>query len=579
MRRRRNALLKRNGNAHAAGHRPDLCFVYLRLRHGNLNVIQAHTGVQDNRKHPPHFVRAIIPHQMTNRCHMSFLPPRSRFPDRNGGNGRPQPVYYPVLSRLKMRLMDLHHQSRRTHTQKCLPMPVRRHQNTGIVNGTGFGQHTLIGTEQITDKRIAIGIPPGLGRNTVQPQHVQQAVQRAGRLPQRMIGRPRMLHGQPFHKSYAGRGIPFRKPLYSPSRPNHEPGQRSWRNGLYVYQTDTLPRKCNSKGARLATCRRNQYLERRQSPPFPQRGSDFINQAGTICSCSFNKSSTGSMAKIMIAFDVETTGRNPDTDQIVEISMCLYNAGKEETYHTLIRPDIPITKGAQAVHGISMDDVKDAPTFAQVAPRIRQFLEGATVLVGYNVRFDIRCVEREFDRLGETVDLTDKLVVDPYRIWQSLEPRSLSDAYRRFVGGELDNAHSAEADVQAAVNVLRGMRRTFNLEEATWEELAQLTSPDQDTWIGPSNHIVWSAGEVVFGFGKYAGRPVLEVAQRDRSYLDWIQRADFPKHVGNLCKGALLGLPEEDFNGRIVASFGEPPAPAEPAPTAPPPPAPPDSAV
>ena len=266
------------------------------------------------------------------------------------------------------------------------------------------------------------------------------------------------------------------------------------------------------------------------------------------------------MSKIMIAFDVETTGKNPDTDQIVEISMCLYEGGREETYYQLIRPDVPIAKGAQAVHGISMEDVAEMPGFFQVADEIESFLSRADVFVGYNVRFDIRCVEQEFERIGRPLDLSAKLVVDPYRIWQSLEPRSLSDAYRRFVGGELENAHSAQADVQAAVDVLRGIRRTFNLEETSWEELAKLTNPEKDTWIGPSHQFVWSAGEVVFGFGKYNGRPILEVASRDPGYLRWIQGADFPPHVKSLCKGALSGLSEADYNERIVEHFGPPPS-------------------
>ena len=265
----------------------------------------------------------------------------------------------------------------------------------------------------------------------------------------------------------------------------------------------------------------------------------------------------------MIAFDVETTGKNPDTDQIVEISMCLYETGRERTYHRLVKPDIPITRGAEAVHGISMDDVADAPSFADIADDVERFLDHADVLVGYNVRFDIRVVESEFARIGREIDLSSRLVVDPYRIWQSLEPRTLSDAYRRFVGGELENAHSAEHDVQAAVNVLRGIRRTFNLEEATWEELARMSNPGRDSWIGSSNHFVWSHEQVVVNFGKYNGRPLLEVAGRDRGYLEWIMRSDFPPHVQNLCKGALSGLDESEFNDRIVRVFGAPPVAEE----------------
>ena len=153
----------------------------------------------------------------------------------------------------------------------------------------------------------------------------------------------------------------------------------------------------------------------------------------------------------MIAFDVETTGKNPETDQIVEISMCLYEAGNEETYHRLLKPDVSITPGAQRVHGISMEDVQDAPNFADVSDEILEFLAAAEVIVGYNVRFDIRFVEKEFARLGKEIHLDEKLVVDPYRIWQTMEPRKLEDAHRKFVGGEMEGANRAPAAVRAAV--------------------------------------------------------------------------------------------------------------------------------
>lgn len=265
------------------------------------------------------------------------------------------------------------------------------------------------------------------------------------------------------------------------------------------------------------------------------------------------------MSKIMIAFDVETTGKNADVDQIVEISMCLYDAGKETSFHQLLKPDVPISKGAQRVHGISMEDLQDSPSFRDVSQEIFDFLASAEVIVGYNVRFDIRFVEKEFARIGREVRLEEKLIVDPFRIWQTLEPRSLGDAHLRFVGTEMENAHRAEDDVRAALRVLRGLRKEFNLEEAAWEDLARLTSPDKEFWIGPSSHLTWDEGQVVFGFGKYSGRPLLEVAQNKPDYLGWIKKSDFPKHVKSLCKGALEGHSEDAFNQRIVSFYGPPP--------------------
>ncbi len=265
------------------------------------------------------------------------------------------------------------------------------------------------------------------------------------------------------------------------------------------------------------------------------------------------------MSKVMIAFDVETTGKNAETDQIVEISMCLYENGQERSYHRLLRPKVPISEGARNVHGISMEDVKDAPGFGDVADEILEFLSAADVIVGYNVRFDIRFVEKEFSRIGRTVVLYEKLVVDPYRIWQAMEPRSLVDAHRRFVGTEMENAHSAEADVQAAVRVLRGVRKSFNLQEASWEDLAQITTPELAFWIGSSDHFIWENNRVTVGFGKHGGKPLFDIVRDAPDYLKWVMGANFPSHVGSLCKGALSGIDEEEFNKRIVAFYGPPP--------------------
>lgn len=345
-------------------------------------------------------------------------------------------------------------------------------------------------------------------------------------------------------------------------RTQDEAGKRVQRDGLHVDKSHAGARQGKTEKSSLAARWSNEYLEGGQALTRFEGMLRFFDECRTVWKTYFDgRSGQTVMNKIMIAFDVETTGKNPETDQIVEISMCLYEAGKERAMTLRIRPDITITKGAEAVHGISMEDLADSPRFPEVADQIESFLATSNVLVGYNVRFDIRFVEEEFKRMGRVLDLSDKLVVDPLRIWQVLEPRTLTDAYRRFVGGSLEDAHSAEADVQAAVNVLRGMRRTFNLEESTWEDLAALTQPEKTTWVGPTNHLVWSAGEVVFGFGKWAGRSILEVARRDRSYVEWVNsdRADFPAHVRSVCRGALSRIDEETFHARISATLGGPP--------------------
>ena len=66
-----------------------------------------------------------------------------------------------------------------------------------------------------------------------------------------------------------------------------------------------------------------------------------------------------------------------------------------------------------------------------------------------------------------------KRVIDPYRLWQKMEPRGLLHAHRRFAGGGFDGAHRAGSDVAATAAVLAGMIAAFGLE-TEWPALAEL---------------------------------------------------------------------------------------------------------
>lgn len=266
----------------------------------------------------------------------------------------------------------------------------------------------------------------------------------------------------------------------------------------------------------------------------------------------------------LVAFDVETTGKNPLVDQIIEISICEVSSdelkkvdGDIPTYLQRFRPDVPVSPGAQAVHGISDQDLADEPPFSACADEVERLLLQADVLIGYNVGFDIRFVEAEFQRLGRKLDLYSRRVVDPLRIWQTMEPRRLENAVERFVGGSLEGAHSAEADTRAVLQVLSGMTDAFGLA-SDWDELALMTNPDRASWVGTSNHFRWEAGQVVVGFGKYAGRGLHALAKEDPDYIRWIQGADFPRHVQSLCKGALSDISIEEFHLKVHQHFPQP---------------------
>lgn len=249
----------------------------------------------------------------------------------------------------------------------------------------------------------------------------------------------------------------------------------------------------------------------------------------------------------VITFDVETTGIDAQKDQIIEL--CLQSGFKSGTSLKTwrIRPSVPVSPAAVKVHGISDEDLKNCPAFADVANEIIPFFQNAEAIIGYNLEFDLSFLQAELARNKiDTLDLKKIHLVDPLLIWRKCEPRNLGAAYQRFVGKELIGAHSAQADVVAAAEVLSGMIEQFDLGQ-DWENLAKLSGLNRTSWVGPTYHLQIRENEVVFGFGKFRNRSLVEIAKsEDRSYLDWIaKKDDFPPHLKKVIKEGPLNSDQE----------------------------------
>jgi len=226
---------------------------------------------------------------------------------------------------------------------------------------------------------------------------------------------------------------------------------------------------------------------------------------------------------------------------------------------------VPIKPDAQAIHGISMEDLADCPPFGApggVGEQFRVIFEQAEILVGYNLGFDIEMLQAEYERIGQPLlDLAGKHVIDPLRLWQQCEPRTLQEAHKRFVGNAFEEAHSAAADVAATGRVLRGMLSAFGIESRDWSAVAKVCEPQRATWVGPSRHVRWSDdGKPVLTFGKHSGTPLHELAQSsDQGYLRWVASKDFPPHVQDICAKA-LELDQTGFVGWVRETYGPPPS-------------------
>jgi DNA polymerase-3 subunit epsilon len=260
----------------------------------------------------------------------------------------------------------------------------------------------------------------------------------------------------------------------------------------------------------------------------------------------------------IIVFDCETTGIDFTRDQVIELCVQhgLDDAAQSRVWR--IKPAVPIHPAAQAVHGITMEELAECPPFAAFADEIAQVFAKADVIVGYNLSFDVEMLQAEYTRLGKPLlDLTGKQIVDAFRLWQQCEPRSLQHAHRRFVGDDFAAAHSASADVAATGRVLVGMLRHFNLHEQDWTQIASVCDPGRASWVGPSRHLRWENEVIVIGFGKHNGMPVHELAAGpDRGFLSWVLGKDFPAHVGEICRAA-LDKPRDELLAWARQRFGQ----------------------
>jgi len=228
--------------------------------------------------------------------------------------------------------------------------------------------------------------------------------------------------------------------------------------------------------------------------------------------------------------DLETTGVNLAIDRIVEIAIVkISNDGTRLVKRKLINPLIPIPKASSDIHGITNEMVKDAPTFKQVANEYKQFLENSD-LAGYNSnRFDLPMLMEEFLRAGLEFNITDRKLVDVQRIYHMLEPRTLSAALKFYCDKNLDNAHSAEADAAATLDILQAQIEKYTQLGSTVDSIIQFIGEEEI--VDFARRFIMENGVEIFNFGKHKCRPVSDVLKSEPQYYDWMMKGDFPMHT------------------------------------------------
>jgi DNA polymerase-3 subunit epsilon len=226
--------------------------------------------------------------------------------------------------------------------------------------------------------------------------------------------------------------------------------------------------------------------------------------------------------------DLETTGTNFVKDRIVEIAVLkLMPDGNVHEKQTRINPQVPIPPQVTAIHGISDNDVKDAPTFEQIAKTYFLFLDECD-LAGFNsTRFDFPILLEEFHRAGIIFDVSTRKFVDVQRIYHLMEPRNLTAAYKFYCERELIDAHTAMADVKATFEVLKAQLDRYPENLKNEIDFLHELSKDGD-YVDLGKRMYFENGVETFNFGKHKGRQVIEVFRVEPSYYDWLLKGEFP---------------------------------------------------
>lgn len=237
------------------------------------------------------------------------------------------------------------------------------------------------------------------------------------------------------------------------------------------------------------------------------------------------------LSKPLAFFDLETTGINVSKDRIVEICILKVMPDGEELLKSWrINPTIPIPEKASKIHGIYDKDVKDEPTFADLGKEISMFLDNSD-LAGYNSnKFDVPLLLEEFLRADIDFDVKRRKLVDVQVIFFKKEPRTLGAAYRFYCEKELENAHTAEADVIATYEVLKSQIEKYEDLKNDVGQISKFSS--QINTADFAGMVVFNDDKKeTFNFGKHKGKTVEEVFEKEPGYYSWIMNADFPLYT------------------------------------------------
>jgi DNA polymerase-3 subunit epsilon len=219
-------------------------------------------------------------------------------------------------------------------------------------------------------------------------------------------------------------------------------------------------------------------------------------------------------------FDLETTGVSVSKDRIVSIAVRkIMPDGSQESKYALINPEMPIPADATAIHGITDEMVKDKPTFKKISKSLYDFFKDCD-LAGFNiVFFDLPMISQHFSLCDLSFPYPETKLVDSCLLFKLKESRTLSAAYKFYCAKEMKDAHNAQADVDASIEILEGQMKMYNM---SIDEVADFCKTDNRVDLA-GRIILDKNGDYVYNFGRSKGKRVKD----DITFAQWMLAQEF----------------------------------------------------
>lgn len=244
----------------------------------------------------------------------------------------------------------------------------------------------------------------------------------------------------------------------------------------------------------------------------------------------------------VVFFDTETTGLDVFTDKIVELYMRKVNPETMEVLgeiHQFLNPGRPIPVEAMNVHHITNEQVKDCPSFRDIAQEVVDFIKDCYICGHNSNKYDVLLLSEEIGRARVPFKFDKSLLLDTYQVEKALMPHTLIATYKRYFGKDyaetIGDAHGAKADTLATIAVFGKQLERITIDDNACDAFRAAGNPN-DNEIDLAGNLVKNAdGVPCYNFGKNKGKPV----KSEVGYAMWMLQSSFPTDT-KLCLQQIL---------------------------------------